>query len=383
MKLLRGCLGDLDKRISDLSRKLRRQEQEFTTIFEIVGQVSSLAMNAEGLLKYLMRTLMGQFMVPRLMVLRRENLENGEFTVGDSQGVKAEGLTVDAGGELAEFALGSPRPFSLSSEHVADLDEARVLRELGMVSCVPLIQQADRTHPAQLEGLLLLGERLVGGQMDAFERRMLGLLGQAVAITFHNELLYRRSIIDDLTKVSSRGHFDAHLSQEVGRVRRYSAKSISLVMLDLDHFKSVNDTHGHLAGDEVLRETAAILRETVRSVDLVARYGGEEFAVILIEINRESAQEVAERLREKLEAAVVECGGKTLKVTGSFGVACFPDDAEDKRGLIEAADAALYRAKSEGRNQVCMAPSLPSRAEEDGEAAAAEEAAADGGRSGV
>ncbi len=377
MKLLRGCLGDLDKRVSDLSRKLRRQEQEFTTIFEIVGQVSSLAMNAEGLLKYLMRTLMGQFMVPRLLVLRRENLENGEFTVGDSQGVKAEGLAVDVDGELAEFALGSPRPFSLSNEHVAELEEVLMLRDLGMVNCVPLIQQADRTHPAQLEGLLLLGERLVGGQMDAFERRMLGLLGQAVAITFHNELLYRRSIVDDLTKVSSRGHFDAHLSQEIGRVRRYSAKSISLVMLDLDHFKKVNDTHGHLAGDEVLKETAAILRETVRSVDLVARYGGEEFAVILIEISRESALEVASRLRQKLEDVVVDCDGKKLKVTGSFGVACFPDDADDKRGLIEAADAAPYRAKAGGRNQVCMAPSLPPRAQEE------EEDVADGGAAGV
>jgi diguanylate cyclase (GGDEF)-like protein len=370
MKLLRGCLGDLDKRVSELNRKLRRQEQEFTTIFEIVGQVSALAMDDKGLLKYLLRTLMGQFMVPRLLVLRREDLENGEFTVADSQGVSVEGFTVGAESELAEFAMGSPRPFGLDDEHISELDEVRALRELGMVNCVPLIQQADRTHPAQLEGLLLLGERLVGGQMDAFERRMLGLLGQAVAITFHNELLYRRSIIDDLTGVRSRGHFDARLSQEIGRVRRYSARSISLVMLDLDHFKLVNDTHGHPAGDEVLKATAAVLQETVRAVDLVARYGGEEFAVILIEIDRESALEVAGRLRQKLADVVVKVNGKELKVTGSFGVACFPDDAEDRRSLIEAADAALYRAKSEGRNRVCMAPSLPGKKNAGAEAAA-------------
>ena len=355
---MRGCLSDLDKRLSDCSRRSRRQEQEFTTIFEIVGQVSALAMSAEALLKYLLRTLMGQFMVPRLLVFRREQLDNGPLSVAASQGVAVEGLTVDPVGKFAEFALASARPFELS-EAQADGEEAAKLRELGMVNCVPLVQQADRNHPAQLEGLLLLGQRLVGGGMDAFERRMLGLLGQAVAITFHNELLYRRSIIDDLTRVSSRGHFEAHLSQEIGRVRRYGGKSISLVILDLDHFKQVNDTHGHLAGDEVLRRTAALLRETVRSVDMVARYGGEEFAVILIEIDRPAAEEVSGRLRRVLEHMAVPFSGRELKVTGSFGVACFPDDAEDKRGLIEAADAALYRAKAAGRNRVCVAPELP------------------------
>jgi diguanylate cyclase (GGDEF)-like protein len=359
MKLVRGCLSDQEKRITDLTKRLRRQEQEFTTIFEIVGQVSALAMNADALLKYLLRTLMGQFMVPRLLVLRRTELENGDLAAADSQGVSAEGLSVSSRGKLAEFALASPRPFELAEEQISGDEEVAKLRELGMATCVPLIQQADRTHPAQLEGLLLLGERLVGGQMDAFERRMLGLLGQAVAITFHNELLYRRSIVDDLTGVYSRGHFDAHLSREVGRVRRYSSRSISLVMLDLDHFKEVNDAHGHLAGDEVLKSTAALLHEEVRSVDLVSRYGGEEFAVILIEIDRDSAAEVAERLRSRLEAMTVSCDGKDLKITGSFGVACFPDDAEDRRSLIEASDAALYRAKGEGRNRVCIAPALP------------------------
>ncbi len=374
MKLLRGYLGDQDKRISELSRRLRRQEQEFTTIFEIVGQISALAMNAEGLLKYLLRTLMGQFMVPRLLVLRREELENGTFTAAATQGISAEGLTVDPAGQLAEFALASPRPFDLGDPHIENLEEVKKLRGLGMVNCVPLIQQADRSHPAQLEGLLFLGERLAGGQMGSFERRMLGMLGQAVAITFHNELLYRRSIIDDLTGVSSRGHFEAHLSQEVGRVRRYSSKSISLAMLDLDHFKNVNDTHGHLAGDEVLKATAALLREVVRSVDLVARYGGEEFAVILIEIDRPSAAEVAERLRSSLESMTVDFGGQGLRITGSFGVACFPDDARDKRGLIEAADAALYRAKAAGRNRTCVAPALPPEEQKN--------AAAGGGKSG-
>jgi diguanylate cyclase (GGDEF)-like protein len=212
-----------------------------------------------------------------------------------------------------------------------------------------------------LEGFLLLGERLAGGPMGTFEKRLLGLLGQAVAITFHNEMLYRRSIVDDLTRVSSRGHFDANLNQEIGRIRRYGGRGLCLVMIDLDHFKQINDAHGHLAGDAVLRRVAGVLRETVRTVDMVARYGGEEFAVILIEIERPAAGEVAERLRRMVEVARAGFDGAELGITASFGVACVPDDAEDKQKLIEAADSALYRAKAAGRNRVCLAPALPAK----------------------
>ena len=359
MRLLGGCLDDLEKRASDHQRRLRRQEQEFTTIFEMVGQISARAMNAESLIKYLLRTVMGQFMVPRLAVLRRLELEDKALCVAATQGFSADGLTVDVDGPLAQFALGSPRPFDLASPDVPAGEELERLRGLGMVTCVPLVEQAGGDRASQLEGFLLLGDRLAGGPMGTFEKRLLGLLGQAVAITFRNEMLYRRSIVDDLTRVSSRGHFDAHLNQEINRIRRYGGRGISLVMVDLDHFKQVNDTHGHLAGDAALRKVAAVLRDTVRTVDMVARYGGEEFAVILLEIERAKAAEVAERLRRNVEAASIDFNGTELKITASFGVACFPDDAEDKQKLIEAADSALYRAKDGGRNRMCLAPVQP------------------------
>jgi len=359
LRLLGGCLDDLEKRSGDLQKRLRRQEQEFTTVFEMVGQISARAMDADSLIKYLLRTVMGQFMVPRLAVLRRQELEDKAFTAAACQGVAAEGVAVPAEGPLAQAALVSARPFDLAAPDVAGLEGAERLRALGMVTCVPLVQAADRDRPAQLEGFLLLGERLAGGPMGTFEKRLLGLLGQAVAITFHNEMLYRRSIVDDLTKVSSRGHFDAHLNQEISRIRRYGGRGVALLMLDLDHFKRVNDTHGHVAGDAVLKNAAAVLREGVRTVDMVARYGGEEFAVILIEIDRPFAAEVAERLRRMVEASAVEFNGTLLKITVSLGVACFPDDAEDKQQLIETADTALYGAKAAGRNQVRMAAALP------------------------
>jgi diguanylate cyclase (GGDEF)-like protein len=337
---------------------MRRQEQDSATVFEIIGQVNAMAMNAEALLKYLLRTIMGRFMVPKLMVLRRESLENGGYALAASLGVQDGLASIESEGTLAAFAQSAGHPFDLADPAVEASEEAARLRALGMVSCVPLVQQAASGQPVQLEGLLLLGERLVGGAVDACDRRMLGLIGQAVAITFRNELLYRRSIVDDLTGVSSRGHFEAQLGQEIGRVRRYGGRSLSLVMIDLDHFKKVNDKFGHPAGDEVLRSVARIFKEAVRAVDMVARYGGEEFAIILIEIDRPSATEVADRLRAALEAMAVNHDGRRIRITASFGVSCFPDDAEDKRALVKAADQALYRAKAEGRNRVCTAQPL-------------------------
>jgi diguanylate cyclase (GGDEF)-like protein len=130
-------------------------------------------------------------------------------------------------------------------------------------------------------------------------------------------------------------------------------------MLDIDHFKLVNDTHGHEAGDEVLRYLAKVLQEETRGIDLAARVGGEEFAVLLTETELESGIEVSERLRAAIER--VEIPGK-LRITASFGLAEFPSSANTAQELFLAADAAMYEAKALGRNRVKQAPELPNSA---------------------
>jgi diguanylate cyclase (GGDEF)-like protein len=129
-------------------------------------------------------------------------------------------------------------------------------------------------------------------------------------------------------------------------------------MLDIDDFKNVNDTHGHLQGDEVLRRIGRILRAASRGIDEPARYGGEEFVVALPETGPVGAAELGERIRERIEQEMVPLGGGngTLRVTASVGVASLPDSAADVQGLIAAADAALYAAKRAGKNRVEVAP---------------------------
>jgi two-component system cell cycle response regulator len=158
---------------------------------------------------------------------------------------------------------------------------------------------------------------------------------------------------DPLTKVLNRRALVERLSSEMERVRRYNAM-LSLLLIDLDHFKAINDTYGHLAGDDVLSEVASLLQRGVRAVDVVARYGGEEFVVILPETAPGGAAAFAERLRELIEGhTFAEKRGGPIRLTTSIGVASFPAfgvDAVDD--LFAASDQALYRAKAEGRNRV-------------------------------
>jgi diguanylate cyclase (GGDEF)-like protein len=173
--------------------------------------------------------------------------------------------------------------------------------------------------------------------------------------------LERLSITDGLTGIHNHRHFQARLREEVSRAQRYGS-ALSLVMLDLDHFKEVNDRWGHPLGDQVLRGTAELIRQALRDVDLCARYGGEEFAVLLPETPPQGAALVARRIRrlvaERVYAldAVAEAGDERpseLQVTCSAGVASYPSPgATTPETLVRRADEALYKAKEAGRNSV-------------------------------
>jgi diguanylate cyclase (GGDEF)-like protein len=185
------------------------------------------------------------------------------------------------------------------------------------------------------------------------------LAGQA-SVSIENvdlhETVARESVTDELTGLSNRRGFDDALTMEIERSKRFGTK-LGLVLLDLDDFKVINDTYGHPQGDIVLRDVARILRETAREIDYPARYGGEEMAILLPETDVDGAHRFAERLRERIDALQIHPvnGAGTLHVTASCGVAAVPDSATDERGLVSAADAALYDAKRGGKNMTARA----------------------------
>ena len=172
--------------------------------------------------------------------------------------------------------------------------------------------------------------------------------------SFHENLV-SSALRDPLTRLFNKRYLLERLDSELKFARRHNTP-VALLMLDLDHFKQVNDTHGHLAGDAVLTNLASTLAKAVRNEDVIARFGGEELAVILRAIPIDQAMLLAERLRKLVEQTPTQHGGRELKATVSIGVAGYPTTkAETVEQLMEAADRALYRAKHDGRNRVARA----------------------------
>jgi diguanylate cyclase (GGDEF)-like protein len=177
------------------------------------------------------------------------------------------------------------------------------------------------------------------------------LAGDGLEALYHAEVR-RLAEEDPLTGLANRGAFTAALGRELARARRH-ARPLSLLLLDLDHFKAVNDRHGHPAGDAVLRAVAAAVGPLVRPEELFARIGGEELALVLPDAPLQGALAFGEKIRRAIEALAVEHAGATIRITVSIGAAVLAPDDASPDALVARADAKLYEAKQGGRNRVC------------------------------
>jgi diguanylate cyclase (GGDEF)-like protein len=176
-----------------------------------------------------------------------------------------------------------------------------------------------------------------------------------------NAILFKKleelSVTDDLTRLYNSRYLNTSLGREIKRARRYR-QSVSVMFLDLDGFKRINDSHGHLAGSRALVEVGQLLKERVRESDIVSRYGGDEFTIILAQTAPEEAVLLADRLRRALEEHVfLTILGLSVKITASFGISSFPEHGGSREELIQQADQAMYRVKERGKNGVELAPS--------------------------
>ena len=283
--------------------------------------------------------------------------------VGAPQLLAHRGATPSSGplgdpapGSVLERAASSGRPVLVSRLAPGpDGELAAILPDSRNLVVVPMHADGRTVGFLVVEHGARRGSRIERRAVAALER-----LASQAALALSNawllERLQRLASHDGLTGVRNRRALEDALAAELARSRR-TGRPVSLLMLDIDHFKRLNDTHGHQVGDAALRAVASALTDEVRTCDVVGRYGGEEFAVVLPEIGPEDALLVAERLRARISAL-----GDPVPVTASFGVAGHPTHGPDAASLIKAADDALYVAKRGGRDRAVAAPA-PARAE--------------------
>jgi diguanylate cyclase (GGDEF)-like protein len=349
--------AELEAHIAEVERKRKELEEAIRR----VGQAVGAGLDREGVVALVVRTAIEACGAEagRALPIDTKRMELFEFGLeGDSESLR-EGLVA---AEREAFQI--------------DADIGReLLAAIEPEDGVPLPQRRPSTAQLELVHAMALPmrARIAGGQDIDFvgvisiarrdreftddERDLFAYLAGQATLSIENvdlhETVQQQAVTDELTGLFNVRQFHSRLDSEIDRAERFGTP-LSLVMLDIDKFKSVNDTHGHQQGDRVLVEVARVLRRLSRDVDLPARYGGEEMAVILPQTDLAGAEQGAERMRAAIEAMQIQRldDGGLLPITASFGVAAFPTQAADKTALIAAADAALYRAKRGGRNRV-------------------------------
>jgi diguanylate cyclase (GGDEF)-like protein len=224
------------------------------------------------------------------------------------------------------------------------------------VALLPLAR--NRQFSGSLNLASMDAGRFVDGMATDFMARLAAIVAICLESAANQERLRHLGMTDPLTGVYNRRYFDQRLQEEVDRARRAN-QALGCMVLDVDHFKQINDVFGHAAGDAVLREMTQKIRMQLRTSDVMARYGGEEFVVLLTQTEMEAAHAIAERIRQTVaDARFVIADGTGLAVTLSMGVAMLDAALQgaSAASLVAAADAAMYRAKNGGRNRVCVSP---------------------------
>lgn len=242
-----------------------------------------------------------------------------------------------------------------------DVVEARLVRAQKEPSLDSNVHDLERpevaqrmTVPLSMHGEcvgVLSAESQESDMFTSNELRLLDAIGGQAAAAVENARLYALANVDGLTGLYCRRYLDIRITEEIERGRRFGT-SFALVLLDLDNFKMLNDTLGHVAGDRALREVAAIAASQLRGVDLAARYGGEELAFLLPRTSVADAHAVAERIREAVASHAFSDNGKGFRITASLGVAGWSENGGDAQNVLRRSDEALYRAKKSGKNRV-------------------------------
>jgi diguanylate cyclase (GGDEF)-like protein len=365
---LRALNAMLERRVTERTDDLARAQhklheslnetqaytREIEAINELVKQLQS-CLTLDEAQELAARVLQQFFAAGRLLLLNSSrNLLDVALTWGNVDS-KAGPFAPESCWALrkGERHLTQPRGLNLTCGHSVDS-----LAECHL--CLPMIAQGDSLGVLSIDDSSLC-ESAAGARPVEQKLRLAETLSEQIALALANlhlrDTLKHQSLHDSLTGLFNRRHMEESLERELLRAAR-NQTPVTVLMLDIDHFKRFNDVYGHAAGDLLLRELGALLRAQVRGGDIACRYGGEEFLLIMTETSLQIAYERAESIRRQVTDLRVSYHGETLrKITVSIGVAEFPAQGESGAAVVSAADGALYRAKREGRDRVVLAAS--------------------------
>jgi diguanylate cyclase (GGDEF)-like protein len=321
---------------------VRNKEAELSVVYSVVNRLTK-TINLKEVKAISLQTLMEVLDADRVLLLSNMTPQEPEEIVIRTRGdrrLHRMGPTAEGSGAQTEGF-----PSEITSRWVrGELLKASVWSD-RRIAVLP-IQTRDRTL-----ALILVRRERPFGPAEA-NPVLLGALADHIGVAFENALLYRLAITDELTQLFTVRHFHTRIQECEHQLQKYG-----LLLLDLDHFKAVNDQWGHLVGDEVLRQVGRLITRTIRVVDSAYRYGGEEFAVLLPQRDFAAAKGVAKRLCQAVESLnILLNGGGKVAITVSVGIAIGPEDGASAQELVAAADAALYDAKRSGRNRVSYPP---------------------------
>jgi diguanylate cyclase (GGDEF)-like protein len=340
----------------EMLARMTRYLDYFQALSEAAKSVTS-TLDVHAVLSRVMETLT-QLFKPRHWSLLLLDEARGELyfeiAVGEAAD-KIKNLRLKVGEGIAGWVAAHNRPLLVPK--VADdprfsrrIDQASDFQTDGVV-CVPL------TCRGRMLGVIEIVKAAADPEPFTDEHlQVLTSVGDFAAIAIDNARAFKQveelTIVDEWTSLYNARYLKRCLAEEVKRAQRYS-RELSVVFIDLDRFKDVNDTHGHAAGSAMLRHVGTLIQRAVRETDRAVRYGGDEFVIVMPETPKQGALALAERLREAVASEpLVTTGGTRLSVTASLGVAGFPDDAREAAELLEAADRAMYGAKAGGKNRV-------------------------------
>ncbi|MGE5732890.1 MAG: GGDEF domain-containing protein [Gemmatimonas sp.] len=344
-----GQVADL-LQLFDVRREYGRHMRQSAALLDAVERLH-VHRNAEGLTQALCDTARDVTTAPAAGLVRWNEKDQHGVVQSVSPNIDLEpGFHVTADSMVGRVCV-ERLPLLLEDARSATRDACPyggLPRPIGSVAIVPVMSADDVIGALVVEGN-------EAGEISQHEARNVGLLAAvargSLEIAWEVEEVSKRARTDVLTGMANRRHFDEQLRRVSAETDRFGG-TCSLILLDLDHFKTVNDRYGHEGGDAALKHVAQVLSDAVRTVDLCARYGGEEIVILLPQTSAQGALELAERLRHTIESRPASSGGERIPITASFGVATYPTPVPYGDWLVLAADKALYEAKAAGRNCV-------------------------------